>query len=85
AQSVCIFLARNDGREQRVLCAEISVADISEVSQDGAEGTELFAGFELADITEAERLFATGRDRNGNFFSLATWAVLGYFLTAYRS
>ena len=66
------------------LCAEISVADISEVSQDGAEGTELFAGFELADIAEAERLFATGRDRNGNFFSLATWAVLGYFLTAYR-
>lgn len=65
------------------LCAEITVSDVSEVSQDGAEGTELFAGFELVDLEEADRLFATGRDRYGNFFSLATWAVLGYFLRAY--
>jgi NUDIX domain. len=66
------------------LCAEIKVEDASKVSQDGAEGTELFAGFELADIAEATRLFETGRDRYGNFFSLATWAVLGYFLREYR-
>ena len=66
------------------LCAEISVEDMAEVRQDGAVGTELFAGFELCDIPEAERLFSTGRDRYGNFFSLATWAVLGYFLSTYR-
>ncbi len=65
------------------LCAEIRVDDLAEVSQDGCVGTELFAGFEMVDETEAERLFSTGRDRYGNFFSLATWAVLGYFLRKY--
>ena len=66
------------------LCAEITMEDTMEVRQDGAVGSELFAGFELVDTEEAERLFTTGRDRYGNFFSLATWAVLGYFLREYR-
>ena len=66
------------------LCAEITVADASEVTQDGAEGTELFAGFELVDVDEAEKIFTSGRDRFGNYYSLATWAVLGYFLREYR-
>ena len=66
------------------LCAEITLEDASEVTQVGAEGTELFAGFELVDVAEAEKLFMTGRDSYGNFFSLATWAVLGYFLREYR-
>ena len=66
------------------LCAEITMEDTAEVRQDGAVGTELFAGFELVDAAEAERLFETGRDRYGNFFSLATWAVLGYFLREYK-
>lgn len=66
------------------LCAEIHVSDLGEVSQDGCVGTELFAGFETVDTETAAKLFATGRDRYGNFFSLATWAVLGYFLQNYR-
>ncbi len=65
------------------LCAEIHVADLSEVTQDGCVGTELFAGFEMVDVGTAEKLYASGRDRYGNFFSLATWAVLGYFLRTY--
>lgn len=65
------------------LHAEIHVEDISEIRQDGAVGTELFAGFELIDIAEAEKLFTSGRDRFGNFFSLATWAVIGYFIRKY--
>ena len=65
------------------LCAEIRLDDIGDVRQDGAVGTELFAGFELIDTAEAERLFTVGRDRYGNFFSLSTWSVLGYFLWKY--
>ncbi len=65
------------------LCAEIHLDNAINVHQDGAVGTELFAGFELVDEEEAERLFSSGRDRYGNFFSLATWAVLGYFLRKY--
>ncbi len=66
------------------LCAEITIEDTAGLSQTGAVGSELFAGYELADIEDAERFFTTGRDRYGNFFSLATWAVLGYFLREYR-
>ncbi len=66
------------------LCAEITLDNTEDVRQDGAVGTELFAGFELVDVAEAERLFQSGRDRYGNFFSLATWAVLGYFIREYR-
>ncbi len=66
------------------LCAEITVEDTAEVTQDGCVGTELFAGFELVDVPAAEKLYATGRDRYGNFFSLATWVVLGYFIANYR-
>ena len=65
------------------LCAEIHVDDISDVRQDGAVGTELFAGYELLDVSEAEKIFKSGRDRFGNFFSLAAWAVIGYFLRSY--
>ena len=66
------------------LCAEITLGDTTGLSQTGAVGSELFAGYELADIEDAERFFTTGRDRYGNYFSLATWAVLGYFLREYR-
>lgn len=66
------------------LCAEITLDNTEDVRQDGAVGTELFAGFELVNVAEAERLFQSGRDRYGNFFSLATWAVLGYFIREYR-
>ena len=65
------------------LCAEIHLEDVAEICQDGAVGSELFTGYELIDVKEAGRLFASGRDRYGNFLSLATWAVLGYFLREY--
>ncbi len=65
------------------LCADITLDDLHELNQEGAVGSELFAGFELVDVKEAEKLFSSGRDKNGNFFSLATWAVLGYFLREY--
>ena len=62
------------------LCAEIRVDDLKELNQNGAVGTELFDGFELLDKKRAEEIFKSGRDEKGNFFSLAAWAVLAYFV-----
>lgn len=65
------------------LCAEITLADTSELNQNGAVGGEVFDGFEMLSVEEAKKLFISGRDKNGNFFSLATWAILGFFVNAY--
>ena len=62
------------------LCAEITLDSTDSLSQDGAEGTELFDGFELLDRARAKQIFDTGRDEHGNFYSLSTWAVLAAFL-----
>ena len=62
------------------LCARISIDDVSEFSQDGAEGSELFNGYELVGRKEAAEIFRSGRDKYGNFFSIATWVVLAHFL-----
>ena len=57
-----------------------SIEDLSEFSQDGAEGSELFNGYELVGRKEASELFRSGRDKYGSFFSIATWVVLAHFL-----
>lgn len=62
------------------LCAKVYVDNLDELNQNGAVGSELFNGFELVNRQQAKELFETGRDKNGNFFSLSTWAVIGYFL-----
>lgn len=62
------------------LCANIHVENTDSLSQAGAVGGELFDGFELLDRASAEKIYRTGRDAKGNFFSLAAWAVLGYYL-----
>lgn len=62
------------------LCAKVYVDNLDELNQNGAVGSELFNGFELVNRQQARELFETGRDKNGNFFSLSTWAVIGYFL-----
>lgn len=62
------------------LFAEIELENTDCLNNDGAVGSELFGGFELIDREQAAELYKTGRDKNGNFFSIATWAVLGYFL-----
>lgn len=62
------------------LCAKVYADNLDELNQNGAVGSELFNGFELVNRQQAKELFETGRDKNGNFFSLSTWAVIGYFL-----
>ena len=62
------------------LCAEISLDSLDDLNQNGAVGSELFDGFELLDRERAKEIYRTGRDEHGNFYSLATWMVLGIFL-----
>ncbi len=64
-----------------IVCAVISLSDLSCLSQDGAEGSEQFNGFRLYDAEEAARIWRAGRDEYGNPFSLMTWAVLAYFIS----
>lgn len=65
------------------LCAEITLDSLEDLNQNGAEGSELFDGFELLDREHAQRIYRTGRDDHGNFYSLAAWTVLGIFLSLF--
>ena len=61
------------------LCADITLPDLGSLTHGEAESTELFNGFELLTREQAAEIYRTGRDKYGNTFSLATWALLGYF------
>lgn len=65
------------------LCAEITLDSLDDLNQNGAVGSELFDGFELLDREQAGEIFRTGRDKHGNFYSLAAWAVLSVFLSLF--
>ena len=65
------------------LCAEITLDNLDDLNQDGAEGSELFDGFELLDRERAQEIFRTGRDDHGNFYSLAAWMVLSIYLSMF--
>lgn len=65
------------------LCAEITLDSLDELNQEGAEGSELFKGFELLDRKRAQEIFASGRDEKGNYYSLAAWMVLSIFLSRF--
>ena len=65
------------------LCAEITLNTLDDLNQNGAEGSELFRGFELLDRERAQKIFTTGRDEHGNFYSLAAWMVLSVFLSLF--
>lgn len=61
-------------------CAEIHIDNLDVLTHNGAVGTEMFDGFILMDIEEAKETYSLGRDSRGFCYSLATWAVLGYFI-----
>ena len=65
------------------LSADITIPDTSMINQTGAVGSELFNGFELVSVDEAKEIYKSGKDKYGNTFSLATWAVLGWFVMRY--
>jgi len=64
-----------------LVCAVIYPDDISALTQQGAVGTECFNGFELLTKAEAAKLLTDGRDKNGIFYSVFTWAALMYFVS----
>ena len=65
------------------LCSEITLDNLDDLNQNGAEGSELFNGFELLDRKQAQEIYRTGRDKHGNFYSLAAWMVLSIFLSQF--
>lgn len=61
------------------ICAEIHIDNLDDLTHNGAVGSEIFDGFELVDVETARQIYLNGRDDKGHCYSLATWAVLGYF------
>ena len=64
-----------------LVCAVINLENTASLSQDGAVGSECFNGFELLSKEEAQKILANGRDNNGIFYSVFTWAALMYFIS----
>ena len=65
------------------LLAEITLDSLDGLTHSGTEGSELMEGFELFDRERAERIYRSGRDDRGNFYSLATWTVIGIYLSLF--
>lgn len=64
-----------------LICAVVDSKDSLLLSQDGAEGSECFNGFELVTKEAAKNILLNGKDKNGIFYSVFTWAVLMYFIS----
>ncbi len=64
-----------------LVCAVLNLTDTDALSQDGAVGSECFDGFELLTKEDALRILRNGRDDEGIFFSIFTWATLMYFVS----
>ena len=63
------------------LLAELTVDSLDSLNQTGAVGSEMFDGFELLTRERAVKIFESGRDEHGNFYSLSAWMVLGIFIS----
>jgi len=64
-----------------LVCMVLHPADLSVLSQEGAEGSEQFDGFALLTREAAEGILQKGRDEHGNYYSVYTWAALMYFVS----
>ena len=64
-----------------LVCAVVNLDDTSTLSQAGALGGECFDGFELLDKKAAQTILRNGRDNEGIFYSVFTWAALMYFIS----
>lgn len=63
------------------VCAVVNNFSEDELSQSGAEETELFDGFYLSSKEDALRMLKAGTDDDGYFYSAATYIALTYFLS----
>lgn len=64
-----------------LVCAVLRSASLSELTQEGAVGSEQFDGFALLTKEDALKVLRDGRDERGNFYPLQTWAALAYFVS----
>jgi len=62
-----------------LVLALFDLPDLSSLSRSGAESTECFDGFLLLSPAEARDILHRGRDAQGRFFSVYTWAALVWF------
>ena len=67
---MCVVVRRKD---------RASIA--AELTQDGAEGGELFDGFDLLTRDEAWGIIREGRDAQGRFYPMVAWTALMWFAT----
>lgn len=63
-----------------LVCAVLHPDSLDGLSQEGAEGSEQFDGFALLTKEMAGKILRQGRDEEGNFYSMFTWAALMYFV-----
>ena len=63
-----------------LVLAVYDLPDTDMLSQQGAVGSECFAGFRLLTRDEAEAFLRRGRDEEGNYYSVYTWAALSWFV-----
>lgn len=64
-----------------LVCAVANLPDLSSLSQKGAVGSECFDGFELLSQQDAKEILRNGKDKDGIFYSVYTWAALMYFIS----
>ena len=64
-----------------LVCAVLRPENLEELSQEGAVGSELFDGVRLLTKEMAMETLRSGRDDEGNFYPLYTWAALLYFVS----
>ena len=64
-----------------LVCAIVHLQNTDALSQEGAVGTEQFDGFELLTKEDALRILRNGKDDDGIFYSIFTWATLMYFVS----
>ena len=64
-----------------LMCAVLHSAQPTDLSQEGAVGSEQFDGFCLLTKAQAREVLKKGRDQRGKFYPLYTWAALMYFVS----
>ena len=64
-----------------LVCAVVNLENTASLTQQGAVGSECFDGFELITKEEAQKLLLDGKDKDGIFYSVFTWATLMYFIS----
>lgn len=76
----CLFSTPGMTDESNALVAAVvDVPDLSVLKQTGAVGSERFDGFALLTEADARTILKDGRDANGHYYSVYTWAALLYF------